>query len=230
MHSARARPKPMSLRRAAKRVERLQQALENQQAEIARLERDADLLEAGIRRIGADGLEERLAAVTAAREIAAREEERARRDAKALRLLRDTITQTLSEGRARFLAPVKENLRPFLSALFPGAELDLGDDFSPAQLIRTRGSEGFETLSDGTKEQIAVLVRLAFGALLAKNGRSAPIILDDALVFSDDDRIEGMFDALARSAEHQQVIVLTCRTRAFAAIGGQLLQIEKAPA
>ena len=214
----------------AKRVERLQQALENQQAEIARLEREADLLEAGIRRIGADGLEERLAAVTAAREIAAREEERARRDAGALRLLRDTITQTLSEGRARFLAPVKENLRPFISALFPGAELDLGDDFRPAQLIRARGGEGFGSLSDGTQEQIAVLVRLAFGALLAKNGRSAPIILDDALVFSDDDRIEGMFDALARSAEHQQVIVLTCRTRAFAAIGGQLLQIEKAPA
>jgi hypothetical protein len=39
-----------------------------------------------------------------------------------------------------------------------------------------------------------------------------------------------MFDALARSAEHQQVIVLTCRTRAFAAIGGRLLQIEKVPA
>ncbi|HSP24706.1 MAG TPA: hypothetical protein VLQ65_05995, partial [Saliniramus sp.] len=213
-----------------KRVERLQQALENQQAEIARLERDADLLEAGIRRIGADGLEERLAAVIAAREIAAREEERAKRDAKALRLLRDAITDTLSEGRARFLAPVKENLRPFLGALFPGAELDLGDDFRPAQLIRARGGEGFETLSDGTKEQIAVLVRLAFGALLARNGRSAPIILDDALVFSDDDRIEGMFDALARSAEHQQVIVLTCRTRAFAPIGGRLLQIEKASA
>jgi recombinational DNA repair ATPase RecF len=108
------------------------------------------------------------------------------------------------------------------------AELDLGDDFRPAQLIRARGGEGFASLSDGTREQIAVLVRLAFGALLAKSGRSAPIILDDALVFSDDDRIEGMFDALARSAEYQQVIVLTCRTRAFAPIGGRLLQIEQA--
>jgi DNA repair exonuclease SbcCD ATPase subunit len=221
-------PDADELEARGKRVERLQQALENRQAEIARLERDADVLEAGIRRIGADGLEERLAAVTAAREIAAREEERARRDVKVLRLLRDTITQTLSEGRARFLAPVKENLRPFLSALFPGAELDLGDDFSPARLTRHQGGEQFASLSDGTKEQIAVLVRLAFGALLARSGRPAPIILDDALVFSDDDRIEGMFDALARSAEHQQVIVLTCRTRAFAAIGGRLLQIEKA--
>jgi hypothetical protein len=223
-------PDTDELEARSKRVERLQQALENQQAEIARLERDADVLEAGIRRIGADGLEERLSAVTAAREIAGREEERARRDANSLRLLRDTITETLSEGRARFLAPVKENLRPFLSALFPGAELDLGDDFSPAKLTRKQGGEQFASLSDGTKEQIAVLVRLAFGALLAKSGRPAPIILDDALVFSDDDRIEGMFDALARAAEHQQVIVLTCRTRAFAAIGGQLLQIEKAHA
>ncbi len=219
---------PDAEERAARelRVERLQQALDNHQSELARLERDAELLEAGIRRIGADGLEERLAALTAEREIAERDKARAERETQALRLLRDTISDTLSEGRTRFLAPVKENLRPFIGALFPGAELDIGDDFTPARLIRGSGDEGFSTLSDGTREQIAVLVRLALGALLAARGRPAPIILDDALVFSDDDRIEGMFDALARAAENQQVIILTCRSRAFAPIGGTLLRIE----
>ncbi|MCU0908377.1 MAG: hypothetical protein MUF73_13240 [Rhodobacteraceae bacterium] len=46
------------------------------------------------------------------------------------------------------------------------------------------------------------------------------MILDDALVHSDDDRIEAMFTALHRTARDQQIIVLTCRSRAFAALGG----------
>ena len=35
-----------------------------------------------------------------------------------------------------------------------------------------------------------------------------PVILDDALVFTDDDRIERMFDALHRQADDLQIIVL----------------------
>jgi uncharacterized protein YhaN len=82
-----------------------------------------------------------------------------------------------------------------------------------------------DRLSYGTQEQIAVLVRLAMGAMLGERGQPVPIILDDALVFSDDDRIEQMFDALTRAGQKQQVIVLTCRTRAFAALGGRPLSI-----
>jgi uncharacterized protein YhaN len=65
------------------------------------------------------------------------------------------------------------------------------------------------------------------GALLAEQGRPVPIVLDDALVFSDDERIASMFDALTRAGEKQQVIVLTCRTRAFAALGGRPLTIVR---
>ena len=52
-----------------------------------------------------------------------------------------------------------------------------------------------------------------------------PVILDDALVFSDDERIEQMFDAINRAGRNQQVIVLTCRARSFASLGGRQLQI-----
>jgi uncharacterized protein YhaN len=48
--------------------------------------------------------------------------------------------------------------------------------------------------------------------------------LDDALVHSDDDRIEAMFTALHRVAQDQQIIVLTCRQRAFASLGGDRLR------
>lgn len=71
-----------------------------------------------------------------------------------------------------------------------------------------------------------MLVRLAMGAMLAERGEAAPIILDDALVYCDDDRIQRMFDALSRAGKNQQIIVLTCRLRSFGPLGGQTLRIR----
>ena len=88
-------------------------------------------------------------------------------------------------------------------------------------LTRNGQQEALDILSGGTREQVAILTRLAFARLFAAAGRPVPVILDDALVHSDDDRIEAMFDALHRTARDQQILVLTCRQRAFAALGGE---------
>ena len=50
-------------------------------------------------------------------------------------------------------------------------------------------------------------------------GRHAPLILDDALVYSDDDRIARMFDTLHGAADDLQIIVLSCRQRVFRDLG-----------
>jgi hypothetical protein len=73
-------------------------------------------------------------------------------------------------------------------------------------------------------------VGVASGGLhiLSSRSQNVPIVLDDALVFSDDDRIQRMFDALSRAGRQQQVIVLTCRTKAFEQLGGRSLRIEEA--
>jgi uncharacterized protein YhaN len=76
------------------------------------------------------------------------------------------------------------------------------------------------------REQLSVLTRLAFARLLARDGRPAPVILDDALVYSDD-RIEKMFDALHRQSRDQQIIVFSCRQRAFQRLGGNVLQMTE---
>jgi uncharacterized protein YhaN len=70
-----------------------------------------------------------------------------------------------------------------------------------------------------------MLVRLAIGTLLAERGGNVPIILDDALVYCDDDRINLMFDALSRAGKYQQIIVLTCRLRSFEPLGGHALRV-----
>lgn len=102
----------------------------------------------------------------------------------------------------------------------------LADTLLPQSLIRNGQEETVDILSGGTQEQIALLVRLAFARLLSKDGRHAPVILDDALVFTDDDRIERMFDALHRQASDLQIIVLSCRQRAFRDLGGKTLRLE----
>ena len=73
---------------------------------------------------------------------------------------------------------------------------------------------------------MAVLVRLAMGVMLAEKGSPVPIILDDALVYCDDDRIQRMFDALSRAGKRQQIIVLTCRLRSFGSLGGRTLRLS----
>ena len=86
------------------------------------------------------------------------------------------------------------------------------DSITPGALRRGGETEAFETLSGGTQEQIAILTRLAFARLFARRGQHLPIILDDALVYSDDDRIVKMFTALNRVALEQQIIVFSCRS------------------
>ncbi|MEL6416362.1 MAG: chromosome segregation protein SMC, partial [Pseudomonadota bacterium] len=116
---------------------------------------------------------------------------------------------------------------PLLQLLWPDATL-LWDDkeLLPTALVRKGQEEPIDVLSGGTKEQVSLLVRLAFARMLAKRGQSAPIILDDALVFTDDDRIERMFDALHEQASDLQILVLSCRQRAFRELGGNVLHLE----
>jgi uncharacterized protein YhaN len=171
-----------------------------------------------------NGVEEELAdtetrLAAAALDVAAWE-----REVAVLRKLVSALEAAQTAARDRYFDPVMAELRPMLRLLWPDAELRFdADSLLPTQLIREGQAEDIGTLSGGTREQIALLVRLAFARLLAGAGRHAPVILDDALVYTDDDRIERMFDALHQQAKDLQIIVLSCRNRVFRDLGGQKL-------
>ncbi|WP_342641080.1 AAA family ATPase [Rhodoligotrophos ferricapiens] len=208
------------------RLARLEEALENRKAQTAQLDREISNLEGQIQSAGGDGIGEKVEILRAQHDLETRELERQRARAASLQLLRDTIEDCYKAQRDRLHAPLRRHLRPLVNDVFPAAELALGDGFAVAGLKRSGPeAELFDRLSAGTQEQIAVLVRLAMGAMLAERGHEVPIILDDALVYSDDDRIERMFDALNRAGRRQQVIVLTCRMRTFSRLGGNPLSI-----
>jgi AAA domain len=143
----------------------------------------------------------------------------------ALQLLSRELDKAVGETRERLSKPVLDRLEPYLRLVFPGARLSFGDAFALETLQRESAAEEITTLSEGTREQLGVLVRLGFGRLLAEAGNAAPLILDDALVYSDDTRIERMFEALKLAAQSHQVLVLTCRERTFASLGGNRIAI-----
>lgn len=150
-----------------------------------------------------------------------------RTEVEVLKELAAALEAARNEARDRYLEPVMAELRPLLRALWPDAELHFdGESLLPTRLVRGGTEEDLDVLSGGTQEQVALLVRLAFARLLAKRGRPAPVILDDALIFTDDDRIEKMFDALTALAADQQILVLTCRQRAFRDLGGTRLALS----
>jgi DNA repair exonuclease SbcCD ATPase subunit len=211
----------------AARIKRLGDAIEDHRRTLNQIAVDIAGLRERVAARGGQGLGEREATLVDKVAIAERELTRIERRIAAWHILRDAIEACRTEAREAYLAPIKTAMRPFLSSLFPGADTRLDENLAIEGLQRSGAElEPFDYLSHGTREQIAVLVRLALGRLLADREQPVPILLDDALVFSDDDRIECMFDALTQAAERHQVIVLTCRSRVFQTFGGRRLRIE----
>lgn len=140
--------------------------------------------------------------------------------------LHGALDAARAEARELYLTPVMTELAPLLSLLFEDAVIAFNDQtLLPETLIRKGLEEEVACLSGGMREQLSILTRLAFARLMARDGRPAPVILDDALVYSDDDRIERMFNALHMQARDQQIIVFSCRQRAFQKLGGAALQM-----
>lgn len=208
------------------RLKRAEEAQRNAAEELRRLEKEIAGIEGELSGAFKSGAGEQLEEIKGQLAAAERRVARFAGEAAELELLIRVLEESAAAARETFLKPVTVRLRPLLQHVFPGAEVGFSDDLRPDRLIRGDTAEHFGHLSDGTQEQIAVLVRLGFARLMAEGGRPAPVILDDALVYADDERIERLFTALHMAAEHHQVIVLTCHDRSFAPLGGNRIGIE----
>ena len=210
-----------------RRIAELRQALEAHNAEQRQRELTIERLRARIQALAGGGLDERLAGARRRFDELERECAKYRAEVEALELLLRVLRDAEREAKERYVGPLVARVRPYLDALFRGADLEVDEALRISTVARQSRPELFERLSDGTREQIAILTRLAFAELLADQGRPAVVVLDDALVFSDDQRIEQMFQILARAAEKLQILVLTCRERVFQGLPAQRLRLEQ---
>lgn len=204
-------------------VQRFSEAKANRDAGRQAAREEQIRLRTELKSLESEGVGEKLADAKAELEMANIRVASYEDEIAALRLLIDALTKAQETLQQAFFKPVAEQLQPLLRLVLDGAEIGLGDSFQAETLRRSDIAESIDTLSGGTREQIAVLTRLAFAQLMARRDRPAPVFLDDALVFCDDRRLEAMFRALHAASQDVQCIVLTCHQRAFADLGGKQL-------
>lgn len=218
---------------AAPDLEATKAALQRARSVITRIEEDRQRIRIDLGRLdtvidiyAAEAVEEELADVEIRLTAARQRLDEIMFEVSVLRSLDEVLESARSAARDRYVEPVLRELTPLIRLLWPNAELRFdAEKVLPTALVRAGTEEDFDILSGGTKEQIALLVRLAFARMLAKSGNPAPVILDDAIVYTDDDRIERIFDALTRQEQDLQIIVFSCRQKAFRELGGRGLAI-----
>ena len=193
-----------------------------------RIRIDLSGLDAAIDMYSAEAVEEELGDVDTRLGVARRTLDELTFEVSVLGRLNEALESAQIAARDRYVEPVLKELKPLIRLFWPDAEICVdAEDVLPTSLVRAGAEEALDVLSGGTQEQIALLVRLAFARKAAKSGKTAPVILDDAIVYTDDHRIELMFDALTRQAQDLQIIVLSCRQKAFQGLGGRSLTIAR---
>jgi DNA repair exonuclease SbcCD ATPase subunit len=215
--------------------EQLQQKIEQEEeASRNRRERlqDTEKQAHGIRERLKDraGLHEQLADAEAELARTQSQLEREELNVDAHRLLLQTFEACRNERMQRTVGPLENRVIDWASRLGLGEyrNVSFGDnDYLPTGLSR-RDSETLVTLADesfGTIEQLALLIRLAAGQLLAKDDRHVAI-LDDPLTHADASKHRAMLDILEEvtrenssndgtGAAPLQLLVFTCHPERF---------------
>lgn len=178
------------------------------------------------------GLAEQIGTLDAALEEVDSEIERHSRKARALDLLVNTLQKCQKESTEALLAPLQQKVAPMLERLFPGASLSFTVDdegqIALNPLCRGEQRDKFDELSQGATEQVGVIIRLGLIMALADEfGGKLPVILDDALVNSDDQRHAEILSILDYAAKQLQLVILTCDYPAYRGLGLRSEQIKE---
>ena len=100
-----------------------------------------------------------------------------------------------------------------------GFEVEVDDQLRVVSRLLDGRVIPFEALSTGAKEQLAVLTRLACAGLV-DGQQGVPVVIDDALGYSDPDRLRRICAAFNVLEHDSQVILLTCTPGRYADIRG----------
>ena len=128
-------------------------------------------------------------------------------------LAQQTLETARQELQRRFAPRISQRAQELFARLTAGRyqRLSLGEDFSLGT-----ATEGEDTLhsalwrSDGTADQLYLALRMAVAEELTPQ---APLVLDDAFVRFDDDRLKEILKLLNQTGKEKQVIVFTCQSR-----------------
>ncbi|OJU86044.1 MAG: hypothetical protein BGO11_04190, partial [Solirubrobacterales bacterium 70-9] len=176
---------------------------------------------------GLEGLSDRLAEAKAKLAELDREVASEDRLAAAAKHLHDLLAEKREVAQQTYVRPFAEKVNSYARIVFgPEVRVEVDhQDFSLAARTLDHTTVPFDSLSGGAREQLAVLARLACAALVspasgAESRPGVPVIIDDALGYSDPSRLEKLGAAFDVAGKDCQVIVLTCEPGRYRGIGG----------
>ena len=132
----------------------------------------------------------------------------------AIRLALDTLGEADEEIQSHFSPELGRVASSYMSAVTGGryADVLINRDFSAMTRVQDDSvARNAEYLSAGTMDIMYLAVRLAVCELALPDGEPCPLILDDALVNLDDERLEQAMKLLEEIARERQVILFSCR-------------------
>jgi hypothetical protein len=169
---------------------------------------------------GTEGRKGKLDAAETRREHARSEHARVGSRARAVQLLRRVMVRHRDTTRLRYVEPFRTELQRLGRPVFgPSFEVDIDTDLCILNRTLDGCTVPYESLSGGAKEQLGILARLAGAALVAKED-AVPILIDDALGFTDPGRLAKMAEVFDTLGERGQVIVLTCTPARYDGVKG----------
>lgn len=215
---------------AAAHPEQVQLLADNAEGELAGLDQQLETLStervevrARLQATGEEGLGQQLAEAEADLQRALRERDREWRRAHAAQLLHDVMADERRRAQAAYRQPLKQAIDRLGRLVYDDSfSVEVDDDLSVARRTLAGRTVRWDQLSGGAKEQLAILSALAAGSLIDEGG--APLVLDDALGFTDPERLERMSAVLSTVGRDGQVIVLTCSADRYRHVAGATTQ------
>ncbi len=139
-----------------------------------------------------------------------------RRDYEALRIALEALEEADAEMRNRFSPELNRRAGAYLEALTSGKypkvrlnrALEAGAEEQGGVVVRSVLS-----LSQGTGDQLWLAVRLAVCDLALPQEEHCPLVLDDALVNFDDQRVVPALKLLKQLSQERQILLFSCHDR-----------------
>lgn len=131
-------------------------------------------------------------------------------------LLRSAIERHRAGQQDPLLARAAELFSGLTGGAFVGLDQDFNEDDQPVLRGRRAGSDrpvAVEAMSEGTRDQLFLALRLAYLEDFARNAEPAPFVGDDIFASFDDTRTGHGLDALAAIGETVQPILFTHHAR-----------------
>jgi uncharacterized protein YhaN len=206
-----------SIEEARAKIEELDRMLDQTNEALEQTTREVHSLEAGMKdyeqplELAADATARAEGHLARARELALRHAR--------LKLASGVLAGAIERLRSKSQGPVLERAGAIFHRLTLGGfdKLAVSLDTNDQPVLAGVRSDGRETgvlgMSDGTRDQLYLALRVASLERLAESGDPLPLVLDDVLMSFDDDRARAALGVLAELAHKMQVLLFTHHAR-----------------